>query len=646
MNSPLNLGIYFCIFSADLKLKLIIPLLLIVSTCFAQVETYVIPDTNFRAYLQNTFPETIESDSILNISACDSITWLDCTSNNISNLDGIQYFKNLTHLNCSYNPITQLLELPENLTHLNCSYSVVLDSLGNLPLTLKYLNCSYNQIRKLPTLPIGLEQLFCSVNNIEEIKYIPYNLTHIDCSFNNLVYLPFLPDNLAHINCSYNELTSLPDLPPNLGVLYNNPLNIFNNNIQCVGEYTPIFDELLGIYPNCTDATTEVTQNISLPEGWSIFSIYGVNEDMNIENVLSPISEDIVMAKDNLGSVYLTEWEYNGVGNILLGQAYQIKTSQSTSFTIDLEYVIPESYPVNMYEGWNMIGYLRNEAASADLVLSQLIETENLTIAKDFSGAVLIPEWNYNGIGNMEPGRGYQVKLNEVAQLHFLPNNVDYKSEQKLDRVDNSTKHYTPVSPTDRNQIIGIPDYAWSNLPSSGDEIAAYDVLGNKVGTCKYNSPISVITLWGDDASTPEKDGLLEGESYHLELWDSSKQMSSNLSISAWEYGENTYSSNALYKAQEIYFTNTLDNSTFRLISTSPNPATSELSITYINPDKSTVQLELFDPLGNIILKDIIRPQSSNIEAHNLNVTSLKSGYYFLSLTTKSASIAKPISIQ
>ena len=39
---------------------------------------------------------------------------------------------------------------------------------------------------------------------------------------------------------------------------------------------------------------------------------------MNLENILTPISSDIIMAKDNYGAVYLSEFAYNGVGDMLL----------------------------------------------------------------------------------------------------------------------------------------------------------------------------------------------------------------------------------------------------------------------------------------------------------------------------------------
>jgi hypothetical protein len=132
------------------------------------------------------------------------------------------------------------------------------------------------------------------------------------------------------------------------------------------------------------------------------------------------------MAKDNVGSVYLTEMDYNGIGDIVLGEAYQIKTSSAVELLIELDCIQPEAHPTNINQGWNMIGYIRDTPSSAELVLAELMENDNLLIAKDHTGAVYIPSWGFNGIGDMEPGRGYQVKVQESAQLHFLPNNMTY----------------------------------------------------------------------------------------------------------------------------------------------------------------------------------------------------------------------------
>ena len=66
------------------------------------------------------------------------------------------------------------------------------------------------------------------------------------------------------------------------------------------------------------------------------------------------------------------------------------------------------------------------EAAPADLVLAELNDTGNLIIAKNYQGAAFLPEFNFNGIGDLKPGQGYQLKINEAGILNFLSNDNSY----------------------------------------------------------------------------------------------------------------------------------------------------------------------------------------------------------------------------
>ena len=47
-------------------------------------------------------------------------------------------------------------------------------------------------------------------------------------------------------------------------------------------------------------------------------------------------------------------------------------------------------------------------------VFSEINASGNILIVKDYLGSAFLPEWEFNGIGDMQPGEGYQVKtLNE-----------------------------------------------------------------------------------------------------------------------------------------------------------------------------------------------------------------------------------------
>ena len=167
------------------------------------------------------------------------------------------------------------------------------------------------------------------------------------------------------------------------------------------------------------------TQEINIPDGWSIFSTYIQSENMNVQANFYQ-EEEIIMIKNYLGQAYLAGWNFNGIGDIKFNEGYQIKTNGNCSIIFEGEYMDPEENIINLENGWNIISYLRLNPAPANLVFQDLVEEGNLVIAKDGIGSAFLPDWNFNGIGNLEAGQGYQLKTNYPGVLTYLSNNEQY----------------------------------------------------------------------------------------------------------------------------------------------------------------------------------------------------------------------------
>lgn len=203
--------------------------------------SFTIPDSNFfNAILQAqpSFSNCVldTSTRTISISGLNSlnITTLNVSNKNISNLDGIQYFTNLTNLDCNNNQLDSLPSLPNSLTTLKC-YSNQLTRLPNtLPTNLLFCECNNNQLDSLPPLPLNLVTLKCYSNNLTHLPTtLPTNLTYFDCSYNQLDSLPSLPNSITNLDCNYNQLDSLPSLPSNLTYLNcgNNQLKHLSTNL-------------------------------------------------------------------------------------------------------------------------------------------------------------------------------------------------------------------------------------------------------------------------------------------------------------------------------------------------------------------------------------------------------------------------------
>jgi len=69
---------------------------------------------------------------------------------------------------------------------------------------------------------------------------------------------------------------------------------------------------------------------------------------------------------------------------------------------------------IDLDAGWNMFGY--GCPAPIDLVQAMSEHTDNIIILKDNNGKAYMPEFGFNGIGDLSPGLGYQIKVTEAIE--------------------------------------------------------------------------------------------------------------------------------------------------------------------------------------------------------------------------------------
>ena len=171
-------------------------------------------------------------------------------------------------------------------------------------------------------------------------------------------------------------------------------------------------------YPLCSIISVD-QQEIYFNQGWNIFSTYINPENSSIEVLFNPIIDDLVIVKDYLGNAYLPQWSFNGIGNAQIGCGYYVKTTVSTSLTFYGAYLTPEENPITISSGWNIIGYLRTTPSPLEEIFESLVASDLIVIIKDYLGAAYLPEFDFNGIGDLNPGQGYQIKANGDFILQY-----------------------------------------------------------------------------------------------------------------------------------------------------------------------------------------------------------------------------------
>ena len=120
------------------------------------------PDANFRKVVSRF---DTNSDGVLSAAEIGSVTSINCSSENISDLKGIEYFTALTSLYCVRNQLTAL-DVSKNtaLTYLYCGENqlTALDISSNTALA--SLSCDWNQLTALDVRNTELTELNCYGN--------------------------------------------------------------------------------------------------------------------------------------------------------------------------------------------------------------------------------------------------------------------------------------------------------------------------------------------------------------------------------------------------------------------------------------------------------------------------------------------------
>ena len=89
-----------------------------------------------------------------------------------------------------------------------------------------------------------------------------------------------------------------------------------------------------------------------------------------------------------------------------------------------------------------------------------------------------------------------------------------------------NTERFARAVNTGANHTLLILGSAWKTSPELGDEIAVYDSNGNMVGSVAWvpeQEGHAGIAIWGDDETTPEKEGMIKGEKFTILLFDKSE---------------------------------------------------------------------------------------------------------------------------
>jgi len=181
------------------------------------------PDVNFKKYLVENFDT--DGDGEISVDEALAVKEMVLTGDynpekskydgfNISLLGGIEYFSNLTRLDCRFNPLTSIdVSKNKRITHLSCDAIYILTKLDIGGCTeLQYLNCNKTNISELDiSTNINLSVLSCGNCDLNTLDVRNNTaLTYLSCRHNQLTTIDVSQNKqLAYLSVRHNGLTEL-----------------------------------------------------------------------------------------------------------------------------------------------------------------------------------------------------------------------------------------------------------------------------------------------------------------------------------------------------------------------------------------------------------------------------------------------------
>lgn len=325
---------------------------------------------------------------------------------------------------------------------------------------------------------------------------------------------------------------------------------------------------------------------IELSNTWNIISLNVQPINLSPAYILEELldQDNLLMVKDDRGCFWSIERGYSNLGpwNILKG--YAVKVINPVQIEVEGLTLDPQQ-PIRVNFGWSMISFLPDQSISVVTALNTL--ENRIILVKDDEGSFYSPEWDWNGIGALEPGEGYQIKLRSVGELIYpLPQNDELFSVER--HADFTT------SPTGIDMSLLLTGF------NPMDEIRVINEQGFRVGHGFAGDDGRLgIPVWGDDPFTGIREGLAEDELFSIQVFEIDDWYDAEIE---WLESRNNFSVNGFSVGENISL---IPVESELVVTCRPNPFNSEVTVSYRGFGGGMTVLEVYDIAGRILERRI-----------------------------------------
>jgi len=374
----------------------------------------------------------------------------------------------------------------------------------------------------------------------------------------------------------------------------------------------------LPITLDVVNGPVQSARNLHLEMGWNLVSTNLQPDAPAFGELTRPLVDAGILrfVKDGQGHFMMVGGNnFNNLPDWNVAEGYMIKVTEPATLHLEGMTVMRDD-TIHLQDGWQIVSYYPRQAVNTAVALAGI--ADQLQVAKDGSGNFYLPSYNYENIGEMHEGSGYQLKLNGAMDLVYELRGQRAASVSYASTRTNSGKY--PIHPvTSSNMSVLVEASGYSG------EIGIY-ADGMLVGTGLLDRGRAGVAVWGDDPTTSEVDGAVPGDALLVKIWDERGERVLPVSAVA---GVPVYvaDSFSVLKAEA-----SVRPVSFGLAEVYPNPFNDRTMAAFSLANAGTIRLALFDLNGRLVQDLVYGRFEAGTHSVTISAGDLSSGVYLLRL--------------
>lgn len=352
-------------------------------------------------------------------------------------------------------------------------------------------------------------------------------------------------------------------------------------------------------------ASSSETLIIPLKGSWNTISSYLVPKAADLEVLMANVPA-VQVIKDASGKTYITDLKINGIGNWKVTEGYRVRAASETELRLSGKAIDPQTTPIPIRTGWQIIPVFSRAPQPLTEALAGILNL--VEVVKENKGQVYLPEFGIDNIGTLSPTQGYRLKAKAAGELRYsaegmLPVRARAWGDVLMELADTPQYFSLPQGyNTGMNATLVFLAVGAGDILQTGDEIGIFAGDTLLCGAGKYTGINLAITVWGDDADSTGRQGMLPGERYKAFVWKAAENKIYPLTL-VFAQGKDTYQEDdvAIIQGLSLFATSVAEKNQDRAIAIFPNPSNGNLTLITEMALTGPAQVRIINISGQVV---------------------------------------------